>query len=131
MATTIMTTLLSLVLIYHLLIITEVISYKIAWGGRIETKEQMHVFEAVSILINLIFMAIILSKSKQIKLNKPSKLTNVFLWIIIVLFSLNTIGNLFSTNILETIIFTPLTLVSALLCYRIVIEKTVESNTLH
>ncbi|MCF6268271.1 MAG: hypothetical protein L3J41_01010 [Melioribacteraceae bacterium] len=37
--------------------------------------------------------------------------------------AINTIGNLFSNNFWEMIIFTPLTFISAILCYRMAVEK--------
>lgn len=48
---------------------------------------------------------------------------NVILWFFVVLFSLNTIGNLFAKVSLETIVFTPLTFISALLALRLIVEK--------
>lgn len=114
---------LSLVLIYHILILTELIPYKIAWGGRLETKSQMYSFETVSIVINLLIMLVILIKGAYLKTNIPVGIINIFLWILTALFTLNTIGNLFSNNFLEMIIFTPLTFISAILCYRMAIEK--------
>lgn len=115
--------LLTLVLCYHLLIITGLISYQIAWGGRLETKSQMYVFETISIVINLIILTVILIKGVYIKINVPVRVVNIFLWILVALFCLNTIGNLLSNNFLEMIIFTPLTFISSILCYRMAIEK--------
>ena len=118
-----MLTLLALVLCYHGLIMSGLISYQVAWGGRIETTSQMYAFEAVSILVNLLIMFLILLKASYIKIKISIRVLNIFLWIVIGIFALNTIGNLLSTNFLELIIFTPLTLMSAILCYRMVIEK--------
>ncbi len=115
--------LLILVLCYHLLILTELIPYKVVWGGRIETKPQMYVFETISIVINLIILTIILIKEKLIKTKRSSRIINISLWVLVVIFLLNTVGNLFSNNYLEIIIFTPLTFISAVLCYRITFEK--------
>ncbi len=115
--------LLVLVLIYHLLILIELIPYQIAWGGRLETRSQMLAFESVSIGINLIIMTIILLKGEYIKTRIPVRVINILLWILTVVFILNTVGNLISNNLLETIIFTPLTCISAILCYRMAVEK--------
>jgi len=40
------------------------------------------------------------------------------------LFTLNTIGNLFSTNKLEQAIFTPLTFIGAILCIIMAMNKS-------
>ncbi len=115
--------LLILVLCYHVFILTELIPYQIVWGGRIETKPQMYVFETISIVINLVIFTIILLKGAYIKTNIPVRVINILLWILVAIFVLNTIGNLFSNNFLEMIIFTPLTFISSIFCYRMAIEK--------
>jgi ABC-type transport system involved in cytochrome bd biosynthesis fused ATPase/permease subunit len=45
------------------------------------------------------------------------------LWIMFVMFFLNTIGNLFSNNDLEKTIFTPITVLLSLGCLRLAINK--------
>jgi len=115
--------LLTLVLFYHLLILTELISYQVAWGGRLETKSQMYSFETVSIIVNLIIITVILIKGGYIKTKISARIINILLWILTAIFVLNTIGNIFSNNFLEMIIFTPLTFISSILCYRMAIEK--------
>lgn len=118
-----MITLLVLVLVYHLLILTEIIPYEAAWGGRLVTRSDMITFETVSILVNLLILVVILIKGSYIKSIIPGRIINIFLWIFTVLFALNTIGNLFSLSLIETIVFTPLTLLSCILCYRMAIDK--------
>ncbi len=118
-----MLTLLSVMLVYHLLIITGLISYEVTWGGRLENKEQMYVFETISITINLLIMLVILIKGGFIKTKIPIRIINILLWILTAMFALNTIGNLLSNNFIEMIIFTPLTFISAIFCYRMAIEK--------
>ncbi|MCF6361580.1 MAG: hypothetical protein L3J29_12570 [Cyclobacteriaceae bacterium] len=118
-----MLVLLTLVLVYHLLIITGLISYQVVWGGRLETESQMYVFETISIGINSLIILVISAKGKYIKAKISIRIINILLWIITVIFVLNTVGNLFSNNSLETVIFTPLTFISAILCYRIAVEK--------
>ncbi len=118
-----MLVLLTLVLVYHFLIITGLISYQVVWGGRLETESQMYVFETISIGINALIILVISTKGTYIKAKISIRIINILLWIITVIFVLNTVGNLFSNNSLETIIFTPLTFISAILCYRIAVEK--------
>lgn len=118
-----MLVLLTLVLGYHLLILTGVISYEVAWGGRLKSQSEMYVFETISIGINSIIMLIISIKGGYVQSKISFRFINTLLWIIAIIFVLNTVGNIFSTNALETIIFTPLTFLSAILCYRIAVEK--------
>lgn len=106
-------------LAYHLIIITELIPYDAVWGGRLKSREQMLQFEFVSIAINLFMLLVILIKGAYIKIKIPKLIVNSFLWLFAILFAFNTVGNLFSVSIWETIIFTPITLISAVLCLRL------------
>lgn len=109
-------------LVYHLLIVTQIIPYNITWGGRLDTLSKMYVFEAISITINLLIMAVIATKGGYLKAIIPGKIVTVLLWALVVIFSLNTIGNVFAKTLFEALVFTPITLVSAIFCYRMVIE---------
>ena len=106
-------------LAYHIIIITELIPYDAVWGGRLKSREQMLQFEFVSIAINLFMLLVILIKGVYIKIKIPKLIVNSFLWLFAILFAFNTVGNLFSVSIWETIIFTPITLISAVLCLRL------------
>lgn len=82
----------------------------------------MYVFEAVSLSINFFLMAVLGMKENYIKHSISDKLLNITLWLFIILFALNTIGNLLAESMFEKLVFTPLTLVSALLLW-IVLRK--------
>lgn len=114
--------LLALVIIFHLLILIQVIPYNIVWAGRLQNVSEMVVFELVSLLINTMLIAVISIKAGYVKSRISPTVINVLLWFMVIVFSLNTIGNLFSKTSFETLAFTPLTFISALLCYRIVRE---------
>ncbi len=109
--------------IFHLLVLSGMVPYDIVWGGRLKNETQMYRFEIVSLSINLLLLAVTLIKAGYLKSRISRRIINSFLWIFAVLFTLNTLGNLMSANIFETIIFTPLTLLSALCCARMVMEK--------
>ena len=115
------------VIAFHLLVLTRVIPFDVVWGGRLQTEKEMYVFELVSIFINLILIVIVLTKIKKIKVGASNKLINFILWIFVVLFVLNTIGNLTSKTSLETYIATPMTFILALLCSRVAIEPSLRS----
>ena len=86
----------------------------------------MYVFESISIVVNCILILIILVKGQIINLKISPKVINTILWIFVILFSLNTLGNLASKTNLETVIATPLTFLFAFLCFRIVINTKEE-----
>ena len=89
------------------------------WGGKFQNEAQVRKFEIVSIVINSFMILIIAIKGHYIRIHLPIKLINGILWFFVFLFALNTIGNLFAKTSIETMVFTPITFVSAILCYRI------------
>jgi hypothetical protein len=112
--------LLSIVLVFHFCVLFEIISYKIVWAGKINSLDEMRVFESVSILINTLLITILYIKSKNIKNNVSNKVVNAIVWVFVFLFALNTIGNLFAKSMIEQILGTTLTFISSVLCWIIV-----------
>jgi len=110
--------LLSLVIVFHFLIIVKIIPFNIAWGGRLKSDQEMYVFEGISIVINLFLIWVLSLKLKNVK----GKLINSMLWIFLGIFTLNTIGNLFAQTNFEKF-FSILTFVFALLILRILIKN--------
>jgi hypothetical protein len=53
------------VLIFHLLVIFDIIPFTIIWGGKMKTHDDMLVMEGVSIGINLLFLGIVLLRFYQ------------------------------------------------------------------
>lgn len=127
-ASSLLILLFSLTIVFHLLILLKVIPYAIAWGGRLQNDSEMFVFEGVSIALNALFLFISITKYKQIKLDKSSKFINVMLWIIFALFALNTIGNLFSINSFEKMVFTSITIVLAIACFILARNKVAKND---
>ena len=113
---------LSCTIVFHLLVLTGVVPYTIVWGSRLTSNEEMIRFEVFSLLINGIMVTVVLMSAGYIQAKVNRSLLRFMLWAMAVLFFLNTIGNILSTNELETIIFTPLTFLLALLCMRLAIE---------
>jgi hypothetical protein len=89
------------------------IPYDITWGGRLQNDQEMYVFETTSIAINLFLIWILSMKGNFVTYKFPVKVIHIILWIFVVVFALNTVGNLFAKTLLEKA-FTLLTLGSAL-----------------
>ncbi|WP_341225314.1 hypothetical protein [uncultured Arcticibacterium sp.] len=102
------------IILFHLSIILKVIPYDITWGGRLKNDAEMYVFETASILINLFLCFILLIKGQYIRAFLSLKFVNITLWIFVILFGLNTIGNVFAKTNFEKY-FALLTLTSAIL----------------
>lgn len=106
----------SLVSVFHLLVLAGVVPYNAVWAGRIKTAQEMYVYEAVSLLLNIAMMAVVLQRAGYIKAWLPQKVLYIVLWVFCGLFALNTVGNLFAPNIYERILGTAGTLLAAVLC---------------
>lgn len=91
------------------------------WGGRLKSKSEMYFFETISLLVNLVMLAAVIVK--RARTTKKIKWVNTILWSMFVLFLLNTIGNIFSSNQLEKILFTPVTLILSVLCLMLVLKR--------
>ena len=118
----IMLGLLLLVIGFHFCIIAKIIPYKIAWGGRLTTDIEMYVFETISIIINLFLVLILSIKANFVKPILTKKIINIVLWCFLVLFILNTIGNIFAKTNFEKF-FAVLTFIFALIIGNILRKK--------
>ena len=116
--------LLSMVLLFHILIFVQVIPYGIVWAGKLNSVKEMRVFETISILINAFIILVLLFKANYVRNNISKRLLNGIIWVFVILFIANTIGNLFAKTDFELYVFTPLTFILSLLCLRIVLEKS-------
>ncbi|MDH5598627.1 MAG: hypothetical protein OEY34_05860 [Cyclobacteriaceae bacterium] len=112
------------VMIFHLLILAGVIPFQIVWGGRLENEEEMYRFETVSILVNLFILSVVLIRGGYWKVHVHEMIMRGTLWVLAFLFLMNTVGNIFSVNFWEMVIFTPLTFLSMILCIRMALDKT-------
>ncbi len=113
----------SVVLVFHTLILMSVIPYDIVWAGKLKNTNEMIVFESISISINTILLFVLLLRGQFLNINKSERAVIIVLWFFVIVFSLNTAGNLFSKTSLETFIATPLTFISAILCLRLTIKN--------
>jgi len=110
---------LSAVILFHFLVVAGIIPSDIVWGGNTANKSELYTMEAVSIALNCFMLSVILVYAGIIKLAVNRKIIIGFIWIMFLLFLLNTVGNLLAKNSLETYIFTPVTFILSIFCLRI------------
>ena len=89
------------VTLFHICILVSIIPYEITWGGQLKNHSEMIVFETISILVNLILIGTLLIKGGYVKSIISLKVVHITLWIYLLLFGLNTIGNLFAATYFE------------------------------
>ena len=115
--------LLSVSVIFHLLVVAGIIPFDIVWGGRVTDRSEMLMMETISVLINLFMISVVAIKAGFLKWRISGTVITVGLWLMFTLFILNTIGNLLSNNEFEKMVFTPLTLLLAILSFRLARSK--------
>ncbi|MFK7813688.1 MAG: hypothetical protein AB8B59_14435 [Maribacter sp.] len=106
------------VILFHLSIILKIVPFELTWGGRLKNDSEMYVFETISLLINLFLCFILFIKGKYIREFLSMKIVNITLWIFVIIFGLNTVGNILAKTNFEKF-FTLLTLTSAILIWII------------
>lgn len=113
-------------ILFHQIIIVGIVFLDIVpldflWGGKMETKEQLVIFEIVSLLVMLFCFGTVLFRSKRAEPRRLLTASRVALWILSGLFLLNTIGNLLAKTTFENL-FAVVTAVLAFLCLRMALE---------
>lgn len=108
------------ILTFHVLIFTEQIPYDKVWAGKLNSVDEMKSFETFSILLNVFMLVVLFTKYKQLEREERNWVVDILIWIFVVFFALNTLGNLFAQSRLELILGSLLTLISSILCFIIV-----------
>jgi len=106
--------LLIIIILFHFCIIIKIVPFNIAWGGRLKNATQMYIFEAISIILNGLLLTVLFLKINYLKYKISEKVLDGILWFFMILFALNTIGNIVANTYFEkffaifTLIFTVL-----------------------
>lgn len=111
-------------LIYHGLILSQIIDYANTWGGRLPDEQTMRIFETISVITQLAFIGFAYSRYNHIGGRRIQTVLTVIFYCIAALLALNTIGNLLSYSTLETLIFTPVTFFMAIAALRLAQNDT-------
>ena len=115
------------IVLFHVCILVKIIPYEVTWGGRLQNDSEMVLFETISIAVNLFLISILLIKGRYLKEWIPIKIVNMILWVFLVLFGLNTIGNVLAKTNFEKF-FALVTLAFSILIW-IILKKGKNSNT--
>lgn len=110
-------------IIFNILILTGLIPYNVVWGGMIKDAGDMIKFEVVTMFMLSLFLTVILLKTHYTKPGLLRNTAGVFTWVIFAYLILNTALNLLSGVTVEKLVFTPVTIILALLVLRLAVEK--------
>ncbi|ANX13903.1 hypothetical protein ABE41_017970 [Fictibacillus arsenicus] len=117
-------------LLLHILILLKIVPYDFIWGGQINNTADLYRLESISILIQCGFIFIISLRAGYIFPGKLKKTANVGVWIIFIFMILNTIVNITSSSGIESLVMTPLTIILAILTFRLALEKEGHNTTI-
>jgi hypothetical protein len=69
----------SIILVFHTLVLIQIVPYSIVWAGKLNNVTEMKKIETVSIVINLFMLLVLLIKASYIKLNVGRGIVNFLL----------------------------------------------------
>ncbi|MFS0839518.1 hypothetical protein [Paenibacillus sp. 1P03SA] len=107
----------------HVLILLRILPTHFIWGGRINNKTELIMLESISLLMQIVFIALIALKAGYVLPGRFKKAARIGMWVLFGFMLLNTAGNLVSISGAEKLFMTPLTVVLALLSLRLAVEK--------
>lgn len=110
-------------IVFHLLVLTGVIPSGIVWGGRLSNRAEMIRFEMISIFSLLFIGFIVAVNAGFLSIKIKPVILKTAIWLIVVLFLLNTLGNLTAATNLERNLFTPVTLLLFVFSLRLALSK--------
>ena len=118
--------LLVLLSLFHILVLSGLIPDEIVWAGTASQRGKSATFtlEFIALAVTLLFLFIILIKTRYLKSKYLYLATDFLTWIIFAYFLLNAVANFLSEAKMETYIFGPLALILSFLSFRLAIEKT-------
>ena len=109
--------------LFHVAVLMGWIPYSVVWGNRIQSRVEMIPLESFSLAMNTFLIWLLAQRIDLFKQVIPSKLFKILMWIVVVLFIVNTLGNLLSGNVIEQMVFSPVTALFAVFFMRIALEK--------
>ena len=105
------------------IVVFDIVPLEYLWGGRMQTKDELLLFEILSLVIQVLCYWVVVLKRKHIKMGQHNLVVESVIWILCIVFFLNTIGNLVAKTRMETLLGTPITAILFVLLFRIGIEK--------
>jgi hypothetical protein len=112
----ILLTLLGLLVAFHLLVIAGVIPYSVVWAGKINSRTQLLRMESISLVVLVLAILLVALRMEYLTFLSYPAVINGGMWVLFVLFLLNTLGNLTAKSPIEKYGFGTLTLLMSLGC---------------
>lgn len=115
---------LGILAIFHILVLLNVVSPEIVWGGQAgNTEVSLLTLEIIALLVTALMAVIVAAKNGYIQAGRFKVAVNIGIWLVFGYLLLNMLGNLASGVSAENFIFAPITLILALCALRLAIQK--------
>ncbi|OLP97969.1 hypothetical protein AK812_SmicGene19630 [Symbiodinium microadriaticum] len=100
------------------------VDYRYVWGGQLKSKEEMYIFEALSVSLNLLMLLLVLTRGGWLNACPclPASFQRALCALFCGLFACNTVGNALAKTNFERCVFLPLTLLSAVAFARLALD---------
>ena len=107
--------------VFHILAMIGLVPADMVWGGRAEGN--VFAMELSALLVALLFGLLVAVRTGDVVAPGLRRVARIGMWVMVVFFTLSIIGNLASTSSLERAIFTPLSVILAVMALRLALEK--------
>jgi hypothetical protein len=115
---------LGLLSVFHILVLLKILPSSIVWAGRIgESKADLLVLEALSLIVTLLFVVIIAAKVGYIKVGRFKRVVDTVVWVVFAYTLLSVAANLASPVSFENVVLAPVSLLLTLFVLRVAIER--------
>ncbi|GFZ30320.1 hypothetical protein CSC2_08460 [Clostridium zeae] len=116
-------------IVVFLLVILKILPYNSIGGGRLDSYQTAYQTAITSIFIMCFGIPIVAIASGLIKFGRFKFFLKVYLWLSFVFVCLNTIANLLGVTLFEKIIMALVTVIQAILFFRLATDKDSTENT--
>jgi hypothetical protein len=111
----------SLALAFQLIVLMGFIPTEMVWGGRLANERERALGTGVSISVLVLMGVIVLGRVGRLG-QRMSVVARWGIWVVVGVFALNTVGNLFAMDPREALIFTPVTAICTVLALRVALD---------
>lgn len=113
--------------LFHIAVLFKVAPQEIIWGGNLDSDREMYLLESISLLVTLYLIILLLIKGSFIEPVLSPKIVTTSLWAFLLLFILNTVGNLLAKTTGEQI-FALLTMVISFLLWVVLKNQSTQKT---
>ena len=110
---------LTMLVLFHLAILSGLLPMNIVWGGRLQDKDEMILLELFAIFINALIILLVSMRLGFIKNRIPPRALQVSIWVISLMFTTNIFTNLMAYHWFEKWVMGTVTIILSFLFIRL------------